>query len=112
MITVLFFILCLSGCFGRMNFDEGVQQFQVQNYRQAFIRLKPEAEKGNAFAQYAIGYMYYYGEGVVEDKQKAMYWIKLSANAHNQEAIKALEILSNGEPFVNPCPNGTCHNTK
>ena len=45
-----FFLLVLatilSGCIAtRFNLQEGIRSFQVQNYRQAFIRLKPEAAK-------------------------------------------------------------------
>lgn len=85
----------LSGCLGtRMNFAEGIKSFQVQNYRQAFILLKPAAKAGNAEAQYAIGYMYYYGQGVTEDRRKAWYWINCAAKAGQPDAIQAVHILA------------------
>lgn len=84
----------LSGCLGsRQNLAEGIQSFQVQNYRLAFIRLLPEAEKGNPEAQYAIGYMYYYGQGVVEDRKRAWHWIQCAANAGQVDAMAAVKIL-------------------
>ena len=50
----------LSGCIGsRMGLSEGIRSFQVQDYRQAFIRLMPEAKAGNRDAEYAIGFMYW-----------------------------------------------------
>lgn len=84
----------LSGCVtSGYNLNEGIKSFQVQNYRQAFIRLKPEAEKGQPDAEYAVGYMYYYGQGVVEDRKKAWYWINCAAHAGQPDALVAIQIL-------------------
>ena len=48
-VTLWIFILLfplLSGCvISAHNLRAGINSFQVQDYRQAFIRLKPEAEK-------------------------------------------------------------------
>lgn len=89
-------VIFLVGCHSPnlVNLNEGIASFQVQNYRDAFIRLTPEAKKGNRDAQYAIGYMYYYGQGVVEDRKKAWYWINCAANAGQADAIAAIKILS------------------
>lgn len=86
-------IVCLVSCTNRYNLNQGINSFIVQDYRQAFIRLKPQAEKGQADAQYAIGYMYYYGQGVIEDRKKAWYWINCAAKAGQPDAIEALKIL-------------------
>ncbi len=84
----------LGGCaVGQLNLQEGIRSFQIQDYRQAFIRLKPEAEKGNPDAQYAIGYMYYYGQGVIEDRKQAWHWINCAAKAGQTDAIAAVKIL-------------------
>jgi TPR repeat protein len=84
----------LSGCVtSGFNLNEGIKSFRVQNYRQAFIRLKPEAEKGQPDAQYAVGYMYYYGQGVVENREKAWYWINCAARLGQPDAVAALTIL-------------------
>lgn len=90
----LAFICFLSSCATpNMNFSEGIRCFQVQDYRSAFIRLKPEARKGQPDAQYAVGYMYYYGQGVVEDKKKAWYWINRAASVGQPDAVAAVKIL-------------------
>ena len=90
----------LFGCAtSSLSFREGIRSFQVQDYRQAFIRLKPEAEKGQPDAQYAIGYMYYYGQGVVEDRQKAWYWINCAAKAGQSDAVAALKLLGHNAPL-------------
>ena len=94
-VILLFIASLLSGCLGsRMNFAEGIKDFQVQNYREAFIHLMPAARAGSADAQYAIGYMYYYGQGVTEDRKKAWYWIHCAAKAGQQDAIAAVQILA------------------
>ena len=94
LLVVVFLCHLLSGCVtSRFNLAEGIRSFQVQNYRQAFIRLKPEAEKGQPDAQYAVGYMYYYGQGVVEDRKKAWYWITRAAKAGQSDAQAAVKIL-------------------
>src|SRR3990167_8283931 len=77
-----------------LNLREGIASFKQQNYRSAFVRLMPEAEKGHPDAQYAIGYMYYYGEGVTEDKAKAAKWIYRAAELGQKDAIAAAKLLS------------------
>ncbi len=83
---------CLSSCsaINYLNLQEGIRSFEVQDYRHAFIRLKPAAERGQPDAQYAVGYMYYYGQGVVENRTKALEWIKRAAKAGQPDAIEAL----------------------
>lgn len=83
----------LVACSNNLNLQQGIKSFQIQDYRQAFIHLRPAAEKGSPEAQYAVGYMYYYGQGVIEDRQKAWYWITQAANNGNQDAQKAMKIL-------------------
>lgn len=99
-VTLLIMICSLSllnGCIGsEFSFHEGIQSFKIQNYRQAFILLKPIAIKGQPDAQYAIGYMYYYGQGVVEDRKKAAYWISCAANLGQPDAVAAMKILALG----------------
>ena len=83
-----------TACYTHSNLSQGARSFRIQDYRQAFIRLKPEAKKGQPDAQYAVGYMYYYGQGVVENRKKAWYWIAKAAKAGQPDAIHALKILN------------------
>ncbi len=100
-----FFVLCglivgLCSCMHTgLNLRQGIESFQVQDYRQAFIRLMPEAEKGQAEAQYAVGYMYYYGQGVIEDRRKAWYWITRAAQAGQKDAKMAVKILGQKKAY-------------
>lgn len=94
--TIFGFIL--SGCVSYNSFYEGIRCFRSENYRTAFIKLKPEAMKGQPDAQYAVGYMYYYGQGIVEDRKKAWYWIHRAAQAGQLDALQAEAILVDGKP--------------
>ncbi|TAL61543.1 MAG: sel1 repeat family protein [Legionella sp.] len=91
---------CLSSSF---NLREGIQSFQAQDYRRAFVRLIPEAHKGQPDAQYAVGYMYYYGYGVVENRDKAWIWINKAAKAGQPDALMAKKIL-NGDMKIRLMP--------
>jgi TPR repeat protein len=98
-IIVIFFIPMLVACsFRALSLHEGIESFRAQDYRRAFIRLKPEAEKGQPDAQYAVGYMYYYGQGVVEDRDKAWFWIHMAAKVGQPDAVVAVKILGNAPP--------------
>ncbi|USQ14748.1 sel1 repeat family protein [Legionella lytica] len=105
LLMVVLFIPALAACLtSTTNLREGITNFRVENYRAAFIRLKPEAKKGQRDAQYAVGYMYYYGKGVVEDRKKAWFWISAAANAGQPDAIVAAKILDGNmnTPVVEP----------
>lgn len=91
---IIIFFLMLSACWRADNLSEGIRDFRVQNYRDAFVRLKYEAKKGVSEAQYAVGYMYYYGQGVNENRKKAIYWINQAARARHPEALAALDALN------------------
>lgn len=99
-------LLGLTACMTTsLNLRQGIYNFKIQNYREAFIRLVPEAEKGCPDAQYAVGYMYYYGQGVVENKEKAWNWIHAAARANQPDAIAAAKLLEQGrrsDPYGQP----------
>lgn len=98
---ILLFLLTLPevACVYRSTLSEGIACFRTENYRQAFILLKPMADRGHPEAQYAVGYMYYYGQGVIEDRKKAWVWIKRAAAAGQTDAILALKILKS-KPII------------
>lgn len=97
-LLMLMTISLLSSCvYHNYNLKQGIESFQVQNYRHAFIRLLPEAKAGQPDAQYAVGYMYYYGQGVIENRKKAWYWINRAAVAGQADARQAMEILRQGK---------------
>ena len=52
--------------------------------------LREAAERGDADAQYMLGYMYAHGDGVAEDDAEAVRWFRLAAEQGVTEAHTAL----------------------
>ncbi|EPM4783081.1 tetratricopeptide repeat protein [Providencia stuartii] len=50
-------------------------------------------EQGNATAQYRLGTMYQYGEGVIQDYQKARQWYEKAAKQNNADAQYKLGVM-------------------
>ena len=68
--------------------------YLARNYKTAAALLDPIAEKGNANAQYTLGYLYYYGKGVKRSLKQAMGWFNKAANQNHQRAINALSTIN------------------
>lgn len=77
--------------------QEGKRQFAAGYYREAMKVLLPLACDGVAEAQYAVGYMYYYGYGVAQDTVVGRFWIERAARQHFKPAERALHMI-NAEP--------------
>ena len=75
---------------------DGVRALYSGNYKVAYEKLKPEAEKGNAIAQYRLGQMYKLGYGFPKNDQKAINWFIKSAQLGNEDAQYELGILFSG----------------
>ena len=86
--------ICVQACTSPKMSEElqqGKSTFTAGDYKNAFRELLPIAVDGNAEAQYAVGYMYYYGFGVEQDTQTGLVWIKKSATQNNLSAKNALK---------------------
>lgn len=68
----------------------------MQKYGCSLERIQQAARNGDPDAQYALGYMYYYGIGTVRDSQTARLWIKRSAAQGQPLAKKAESLLAQG----------------
>ena len=69
--------------------ENGKRLFEEGFYKKAMQQLLPVAVNGNAEAQYAVGYMYYYGFGVAQDTNVGYFWIQRSAAQHYTPAVLA-----------------------
>ena len=58
----------------------------AENYSLAAQQLQPLAQAGSADAQYALGYLYYYGKGVPQDETIARDWIRKAAEQDHASA--------------------------
>lgn len=78
---------------GSKTFDDGVVAFIKGDGEAAYKIWKPLAEKGNAEAQYHLGYMFQTGTGVPADKTQALYWYHLAAKNGNGKALVLAKVL-------------------
>jgi len=72
------------------SFDDGVVAFIKGDSATAIKIWQPLAEKGNADAQYHLGYMFQTGTGVKKDNEKAHFWYtKAAQNGHGKAYVLA-----------------------
>ena len=80
------------------DFQEGLDAIHETNYKKALRKLLPLAESGHAAAQYNIGVMHEWGNGVPQDNSQALKWYKRSAELFHKDAQNNLGALySKGE---------------
>ncbi len=106
-VLIIGLVMLLSACAkSEFMLNRGKQSYLEQNYRQAFLRLEPVARAGNAEAQYAVAFMYFYGRGVIEDKEKAIQWMLLAKQQNYPRAIEALKLIQRApKSKYRPSPN-------
>jgi len=92
-LLVLLLVSCTTSWRPTQEIQLGKAKFEAGYYRDAFRQLLPAAIEGNQQAQYAIGYMYYYGYGVPLDTETGIFWIKKSADQHYPLAVQALATM-------------------
>ena len=61
------------------DFEDGIEAHQNGDYAVAHRLLLPFAERGDAFAQFYLGYMHETGDGVPQDYAAAARWYRLAA---------------------------------
>lgn len=102
LLALLALMLCACmATFNRAYFEQGKRYFEKGYYRHALEVLLPLACDGNAEAQYAVGYMYYYGYGVAQDTYVGYFWIKRSANQGYPLAIEAARLIEKNNRYKN-----------
>ena len=73
--------------------------YLLSDYRRTLAIVLPRAEAGEPWAQYTLGYMYYYGRGIAQDRQKAKLWIETAAAKGYAPAQQALQRISTPSPL-------------
>jgi len=80
--TTLLAVMLLLGS-GKVGYVQdlrkGLEAYNRGDYVTALKELKPLAEQGNTDAQFRLGWMYYDGAGVVQDKVYAYMWVNIVA---------------------------------
>ena len=82
---------CATGDLGLVK--HGKESFATGHYSRALEQLSMPAIHGNRDAQYALGYMYFYGKGVRRDVNLARAWFLKAAAAGHEKAIQALQMI-------------------
>lgn len=105
MLIVVMSCVILQGCHSVRQSEElslGKNTFNSGDFKSAYKQLLPLAVEGNPDAQYAVGYMCYYGYGVPQDSYTGIFWMRRAADQGNPAAIRALRSLdqANHDKFI------------
>ena len=96
----LFFILALfsSTTSFANDFQEGLDAIHGTNYNKALEKLRPLAAQGHAAAQYNLGVMHEWGDGVPQNNLLAIKWYRRAAENFHKDAQNNLGAMySKGE---------------
>jgi TPR repeat protein len=72
---------------------EGYNALARKDYVTAMKEYRPLAERGNAEAQYRVGRMYEFGQGVAQDKALGIDWIRKAAAQNHIDAQQELGVI-------------------
>ena len=75
------------------DFDDGVAAYERGDYATALKEFRPLAEQGHVVAQFNLGVMYEFGEGVPKNNAEAIKWFRKAAEQGDRDAKKRLENL-------------------
>jgi DamX protein len=100
-VAALVGILALSACSTDRNAHHTKKHnLDAQNYSLTYEQVREAAQDGDADAQYALGYMYYYGQNVTRNSNQARFWIRKAAAQNHQQATKALKMMGSADNNV------------
>ena len=87
-LTVLLTIFAspVSGDDGNAELAAGNEAYEAQSYESAIKHFRKAAEKGNAEAQFKLGYCLYQGLGMEQDYAEAVKWFRKAAEQGLAEA--------------------------
>jgi len=77
-------------------FHEGEQAYERGDYAQAAEIFRPIAEQGHADAQYKLGIMYAFGQGVPRGYDEGVRWLRMAAEQDLAEAQTILGAMCAG----------------
>ena len=75
------------------DFQEGMWAYSMKDYATAFRELKPLAEQGNPTAQYYVGAMYAFGNGVHKDYVFALMWANTALTNGNHTGTRLINFV-------------------
>ncbi|MCK9532335.1 MAG: SPOR domain-containing protein [Gammaproteobacteria bacterium] len=99
-VTTALLAATLAGCAGTggMRSTNALEQAQAAyargDYNRAAQLLAVPAMQGDTEAQYALGYLYYYGRGVRQDRYRAVAWFQDASRLGHPKAARALAMAN------------------
>ena len=89
--TLIFALISLPAYAASLR--DGYVAYEKGDYATAINIWRPLAEKGHPMAQFALGFMYYFGQGVPQDYKEAVKWFRLAAEQGNATAQFNLGVM-------------------
>lgn len=100
-LAVIAAVVLLSGPVFAGDIDDAIESMRAGNFAEAYCILKPYAERGDAEAQYNIGWMYLNGYGLAMNDSLALeWWLRASAQGHTDATFSIAMLYSLGEGQV------------
>ena len=75
--------------------DDAMVAYSQRDYATALREFRPLAVHGDGIAQYSIGVMYYYGQGVPQDYTEALKWYRKAAERGDAKALFSVARMYN-----------------
>ncbi len=73
--------------------EDGEAAYRIGDFAAAMAFLRPLADEGNAKAQFHLGRMYAFGQGVEQDPREAVAWYRKAAEQGNADAEYVLAVM-------------------
>jgi TPR repeat protein len=73
--------------------EDGEAAYRIGDFAAAMAFLRPLAEQGDAKAQFQLGRMYAFGQGVGRDPAEAIAWYRRAAEQGNADAEYVLAVM-------------------
>jgi uncharacterized protein len=91
--SVLLVELALFGSAMAGPLEDGEAAYHRGDYADAMRLLRPLAEQGDISAQFQLGAMYFFGEGVPQDTKQCVMWYRKAAEQGNANAQTKLGLM-------------------
>lgn len=79
-----------------------MQAYERGDFISAYQQLDSLAQAGDPVAQYNLGFMYFGGDGILQDDDRAFFWFNRSARAGYAPSQDVLAYMYNHGKGVNP----------
>lgn len=93
LIITMILLLSFAPVQAEENNQDAREAMRAGNYAIAYCIWQPQADAGDANAQYNIGWLYHNGYGLAVDDQQALYWWQQAAEQNHIDARFALASL-------------------